>query len=142
MLQKSKKTAVWDPARPLLIAPVSDEGKALVAAGKIGLGPMIDVKTVALWPGEPMCSPKQSVFLPNTRPLVAISVGAVNDPGPPEQSFDWEEEAIASFRSGVSHQICITGKHLKEYFCEEKQSRYEQGQASCQLRVTMLMSQL
>ncbi|KAL5966504.1 hypothetical protein TSMEX_005743 [Taenia solium] len=98
LLQSTKRPAVWDPAKPLLIAPVTEEGKALVAAGKIGHGPMIDAKSIALWPGQPLCAPKSSPFLPNTRPLVAISVGPQNDPGPPDQSFDWEQEAIEKFR--------------------------------------------
>ncbi|KAH9284288.1 hypothetical protein ECG_02550 [Echinococcus granulosus] len=98
LLQSTKKAAVWDPAKPLLIAPVTEEGKALVAAGKIGHGPMINAKSIALWPGQPLCAPKSSLFLPDTRPLVAISVGPQNDPGVPDQSFDWEQEAIQNFR--------------------------------------------
>lgn len=100
-LQATRKTIVWDPSRPLLITPVTEEGKALVAAGKIGLGPMVDAKSIALWTGQPICAPKPSMFLPDTRPLVSISVGIQDDPGPPVDNFDWEQDAIDKFRRDV-----------------------------------------
>lgn len=100
-LQTTRKVIVWDPSKNLRISPVTEEGKALVAAGKIGLGPMIDAKSIAVWTGQPRCSPKPSMFLADTRPLVSISIGAQEDPGSPEDGFDWEQDAIEKFRRSV-----------------------------------------
>ncbi len=104
LLRSTSKSAVWDPATPLHIGPVTEEGKALVAAGKVGLGPMIDMKSIALWTGKPWCSPTRSSFLSGDKPLVAISpasAGQKTDPGQPTQKFDWEQEAIEKFRREV-----------------------------------------
>ncbi|VDD81734.1 unnamed protein product [Mesocestoides corti] len=122
LLRSSKKIAVWDPAVALHIAPVTEEGKALVAAGKLGHGPMIDMKSIALWTGQPQCAPKASVFLTNGRPLVSISAGQQQDPGPPGQKYDWEQEAIEKFRRDTGPMVGGSFDYSRSHFLVPRDS--------------------
>lgn len=101
MLRPNTKPIVWDPADPLKLSPVTEEGKALVAAGKVGLGPMVDMKSIALWAGSARCSPQNPT---NAEPLISIApaIKQTMDPGAPSETFDWEHEAIDKFRREVS----------------------------------------
>ncbi|VDL98812.1 unnamed protein product [Schistocephalus solidus] len=83
---------VWDPADLLKIGPLTEEGKALVSTGKLGLGPLVDMNEITLWSASENCRP---------RPLVAIGKANLEeqeDPGPAKQVFDWEEAAIRKYR--------------------------------------------
>ncbi|BHF71879.1 hypothetical protein SprV_0401494000 [Sparganum proliferum] len=83
---------VWDPADLLKIGPLTEEGKALVSTGKLGLGPLVDMNEITLWSSSENC---------RSGPLIAIgraNLGEQDDPGPAKQVFDWEEAAIRKYR--------------------------------------------
>nr|CUU97640.1 hypothetical transcript [Hymenolepis microstoma] len=122
-LQTTRKSIVWDPSKVLRIAPVTEEGKALVAAGKIGLGPMVDVKTTALWAGQPICSPRPSRFLPDTRPLISLSSGSQEDPGSPVDGLDWEHDAIKKFRRDTGSTPISPFDYSRSHFLVPRDSQ-------------------
>lgn len=83
---------VWDPGLPLQLTPMSEEGKQLVASGKMGLGPMVDLSDISLWSGSPQCALRGPLFT-----MMQQTISRV-DPGTPKQRFDWEREAILKLR--------------------------------------------